>query len=171
MGVPRRAVTAPTGSSSGEITTLAMMSENSIRHAPSTMDAGMIRRWSPPSIMRQAWGTMRPTNPMTPTNATHTEVRTEAITIIMALNLRTFIPSWRAWSSPDMNRLNSLAHSIDIRAIPRAGTSTRNAFSQDMLPKLPYSHHMTLVTVSLFSERNTVCRDENANPTMTPERM
>ena len=43
-GVPIRAVTAPTGSSRGDITTLAMISAKSMRQAPRTMDAGMMRR-------------------------------------------------------------------------------------------------------------------------------
>ena len=93
------------------------------------------------------------------------------MTIMMALNLRTFIPRSLAWSSPDMNRLYSRAQSMDISDMPMAGTSTRNAFSQEMFPKEPYSHNMTLVMLSLFNDRNTVCRDENANPTMAPDRM
>lgn len=85
-GVPISAVTAPTGISSGAITTLATRSANSIRQAPRTIDAGIMRRWSPPISMRHACGITSPTNPMTPTNATQTEVSMEATTMVSALN-------------------------------------------------------------------------------------
>ena len=106
--------------------------------------------------IRHAWGMTNPTKPITPTNATHTEVRMEATTIISALNILTFSPNCLAWSSPDMKRLNSLAHSIDMNEIARAGMRTRNAFSQVMLANDPYNHHMTLVRLSFSRDRKIV---------------
>ena len=121
--------------------------------------------------IRHACGMTRPTNPMTPTNATQTEVRMEATTIISALNILTFSPSCLAWSSPDMKRLNSLAHSMAMNEIASAGMRTRKAFSQVMLAKEPYSHHMTLVRLSFCRDRKIVWTEVNANPTIVPARM
>lgn len=129
-GVPIMAVMAPTGSSSGDMTVLAIRSENSMSIAPRAMDAGMMRRWSLPRAMRHAWGTTSPTNPMIPTNATHIAVRTEAMIIMDLLNILTLSPSWLACSSPMEKRLNSLAQTIATRDIPMAGRNTRKAFSQ-----------------------------------------
>ena len=70
-----------------------------------------------------------------------------------------------------MKRLNSLAHSIDMNEIARAGMRTRNAFSQVMLANDPYSHHMTLVRLSFSRDRKIVWTEVNANPTIVPARM
>ena len=91
---------APTGSSAGDITVLATRSANSISIAPMTTEAGIIRRWSLPSAILQACGTTSPTNPIIPTKATQSEVRTDATTMVTLLNLFTLSPSWAAWSSP-----------------------------------------------------------------------
>ena len=108
---------------------------------------------------------------MIPQNATHRAVRTEAMTIIVRLNLLTFRPNCLACSSPIMNRLNSLAQNMAIMDTPMAGMNTIQAFSQVMLAKDPNSHHMALVRLSLAMDRNMVWKDENANPVITPARM
>ena len=73
---------------------------NSISIAPMTTEAGIIRRWSLPSAILQACRTTSPTNPIIPTKATQSEVRTDATTMVTLLNLFTLSPSWAAWSSP-----------------------------------------------------------------------
>ncbi len=170
-GVPIIAVIAPTGSSSGDSAVLATRSAKSMSIAPRAMEAGIMSLWSDPRAILHACGTTSPTNPMIPTKATHTAVRTEATIIIHLLNLRTLSPSCFACSSPMEKRLNSLAQTIAASAIPIAGMKTSHAFSQVIWENDPYSHHMESVRLPLSSVRNTVCTEENANPTITPARM
>ena len=67
--------------------------------------------------------------------------------------------------------MNSLAQTIEAIDIPTTGMNTIHAFSQVMFAKLPYSHHITSVRLSFPMDMNTVCTDENANPTIVPARM
>lgn len=114
---------------------------------------------------------MSPTKPMIPQNATQSAVITDARTSIRRLKRLTFRPSCFACSSPIMNRLYSLAHSMATIERIITGTKTSQAFSQVTFANEPYSHHMVFWMLSRLSVRNIVWTDENAKPTMVPARM
>jgi hypothetical protein len=70
-------VIAPTGSSDGEMTVLAIKSAITINEPPMINDMGIKCRCREPVIFRAAWGAIRSTKPITPLNATAAPVNTE----------------------------------------------------------------------------------------------
>lgn len=88
-GIPMRVVTAPTGMVTPHTLMISLMSRSAAASSrpPMIIDAGNSSLWSPPSIILARCGTMSPTNPMIPTNATHIAVRNEARSMARTLNL------------------------------------------------------------------------------------
>ena len=78
-GAPATAVTAPTGSSAGETTVRANVSESTSMIAPPNAAAGMSARWSLPTSIRPKCGTSNPRYPIAPLTETAKPVSTEAI--------------------------------------------------------------------------------------------
>jgi len=85
-------VIAPTGNSYPDSNVRASRSAATIRNPPKAMVAGSIRRWSPPRIILLRCGMTSPTNPMTPQNATHIDVSTDAMISITASKRLAFNP-------------------------------------------------------------------------------
>src|SRR6267143_4157877 len=74
-GTPTSAVTMPTGSSRGATATRAAVSAKLSSVPPPRNATGRRARWRWPHSRRPMWGTMSPTNPMTPETATAAAVR------------------------------------------------------------------------------------------------
>ena len=137
---------------------------------PKHIDAGRTILWSLPRSILHRCGMTSPTNPMTPQNATQTDVSTEARISIHLLNLLTSRPICRAWSSPRSTRFSSFAH---IR-----GTSERNTDRNTTMPtcdqvtsaKDPYSQDRALLSLFPAIVSMMVWTAENASPTTTPDR-
>ena len=69
-------VMTPTGSSSGDMTTLAITSHRTKNAAPARNELIRSILWSGPAIMRMKWGTIRPANIMMPATDTLNPVKT-----------------------------------------------------------------------------------------------
>ena len=96
-GAPTTAVRIETGISLC-VAVRATVSITSMKRAPMTIEAGSTKRLFAPKIMRAAWGTRRPTQPMRP----HIET-TEAVIMVAAMMtpariLRTGMPRLAASS-------------------------------------------------------------------------
>ena len=111
-----------------------------------------------------------PTNPMTPQNATHIEVRTDAMISITASKRLALSPICLAWSSPSRTRLNSLAQMSGITHMKIAGISTSHSLSHVMLAKEPYSHDRALATLVPALIIINDCTAENTRPMTIPAR-
>src|SRR5699024_7774656 len=99
-GPPTTAVKMPIGRSAKGTTVRAAMSARLSRTAPPRADSGMRNRCEGPIARRSAWGTMSPTNAMTPENATATPVRRQTSRIAMTRRASTCTPEVEAAESP-----------------------------------------------------------------------
>src|SRR6266545_4675135 len=79
-GAPQNEVSTPTESSAGATTVRARVSAARRKAPPPRSAAGTSTRLSGPKSIRNTWGTMRPTKPMGPTNATTVPVSSAAPT-------------------------------------------------------------------------------------------
>ncbi len=95
-----KAVTIPTGSMRGEAIVLATVSAASSSIEPISIDDGIKKRWSEPIVKRAMWGARSPINPIVPTKATGTAVRSEAMARDVSLRIFVFTPRLLATSSP-----------------------------------------------------------------------
>jgi len=93
-------VITPTGSSRGLIIVRDNVSQITRKIAPAKHEEGKSISWFTPTILRIKWGTISPTKPMTPEDATHAPVIKEAsIKSIFFIRFES-TPRCRAFSSP-----------------------------------------------------------------------
>src|SRR5439155_1458539 len=102
-GPPTSPVTTPTGSSAGESTVRAPMSARTSVTAPRRKLAGTSRACAAPRTGRIAWGTTRPTKPITPASATAAPVSSAVTARIAAVERSRSTPRVAAVSSPRAN--------------------------------------------------------------------
>ena len=99
-GTPRREVIIPTGISMGIMISRAAVSEHKSKRAPTSALQGKRNLWSLPTSMREMWGAVKPTKPITPMNATTLAVDKVDKTIEMMITRLEFTPILVATSSP-----------------------------------------------------------------------
>lgn len=149
---------------------LQKMSATSSMSAPMTMVSGSRSLWSPPTIMRVACGTMSPTNPMTPQNATQNAVRTAVRTIMRRLKVLASMPRYLAWSSPRSIMLNLLALSIRYSIISMQGTAMIHACSHPTVENEPNSHPEMDLSSSTLNDVTSVVPADSPIAIMEPPR-
>src|SRR5690606_33580394 len=109
-GTPTNAVMTPMGISVGASARRAARSASVRNAAPARKESGRRERWSEPTSSRTAWGTTRPTKPITPATATPEAVISAATARDVRLTPSTSAPRWCAVSSPIASRLSDLAN-------------------------------------------------------------
>src|SRR5439155_392042 len=108
-GAPQKAVITPTESSAGATTLRASVSAASRNAPPASAAVGTRKRLSWPTSRRNTCGTISPTKPMGPVNATTVPVSSAAATNTRRLSRSASTPSWREASSPSASRFSSRA--------------------------------------------------------------
>ncbi|MBO4569149.1 MAG: hypothetical protein J5674_04205 [Candidatus Methanomethylophilaceae archaeon] len=133
IGPPMKAVTTPTWSVLGAMTTLPITSDASRRAAPHAADAGIRSLLSDPMKMRAMCGQTSPTNPIRPVKQT-TEAATRDVAARHASrNFSTSTPSARALSSP-MDILFILSETSCTATVPGTTNTAMTATSDHERP-------------------------------------
>lgn len=168
-GTPTTDITAPIGSSP-TVNPLQNMSATSSISAPTTMLVGRRTRWSPPTTILQRCGTIRPTNPITPQNATQNAVSTEMRRSMFLLNFLASRPRYLAWSSPRSIMLSLRAlRRISARMIA-TGMTIITALFHVMLEKLPNIHEVMFSIWSALNDMMSVVPALSPRPIIVPPR-
>lgn len=91
-GAPISAIIIPTGISEGEMIILPKRSPRSTVILPIKALTGKSLSVLVPTMHLEIWGTISPTNPISPAKLTTAPAKAEAQTIHIILKLRTFTP-------------------------------------------------------------------------------
>ncbi len=95
-GAPSIAIITPTGSSDGRTIVRAITSEQSKIPEPQKKESGISRKCERAPPIRNAWGMIKPKNPITPAMETLIDVMIATITKIIFLVLTTSTPEFSA---------------------------------------------------------------------------
>src|SRR5438876_4005093 len=170
-GAPQKAVITPTESSAGATTLRASVSAASRNAPPASAAVGTRKRLAWPTSRRNTSGTISPTKPMGPVNATTVPVSSAAATNTRRLSRSASTPSWREASSPSASRFSSRALFRISQTPAPARTAKSASEAAGIGPRLPSSQWITPVRrLKSTTEMITVMAAEKKMPTMTPVR-
>lgn len=142
-----------------------------MKHAPATIQRGMMCLLSGPSRMRSMCGMTRPMNPMTPTKDTAAATTTVDRMSTNSLVLFTSTPRSMAWESPIIMAFRGFACVMSRMEQTVIIGAMRAISLQSALPRFPMVQKTMPSSLSPEMNVRKDTRADSSEDTATPDRM